>query len=248
MRLGRLLEIKNPYSREIDETIKPEYMVQILQQQYTTQIPVCDFVETTIVDKYCRCDNRNYKAYETIDDMLNDKLDTGRPGWESRIKNTNIPWENLNKFGYEKGIVVWYQKTYEENDIRNKYILYPLGNVYQRDIIEKWIVDMNSKMFMDSFIWKETKFWRLDVYSEKTVIYNQNLFENEYIPILCRVWEIILECRRILADSNDQNRTSNIEKYLEKIESEPGNPFYNENKVKKRKKEIDNYNPISSNI
>ena len=26
---GRLLEIKNPYSREIDTTVKPEYMVQI---------------------------------------------------------------------------------------------------------------------------------------------------------------------------------------------------------------------------
>jgi len=123
-----------------------------------------------------------------------------------------------------------------------------LTNVYQRDIIEKWIVDMNSKMFIVGFMWKETKLWRLDVYSEKTVIYNQNLFENEYIPILCQVWDIILECRRILTTSDEQNRHNNIEKYLEKIESEPGNPFYNENKTKKRKKEIYNYNAISNTI
>jgi hypothetical protein len=94
---GRLLEIKNPYSREIDNDVKPEYMVQILQQQYTTWLPICDFLELTIVDKYCKSANPNYKPYNTLEDMLNDKLDITNPSWLTRIKNKNIPSENLKR-------------------------------------------------------------------------------------------------------------------------------------------------------
>jgi hypothetical protein len=223
---GRLLEIKNPYSREIDNTIKPEYMVQILQQQYTTGLPVCDFVETTIVDKYCK--NTNYKPYETLQEMLDDKLDTSKPNWQSRIKNKYIPYENLNKFGNEKGLVVWYQKIITENDIRNKYILYPLGNIYQSRDIEKWIIDTNSQQFTNGFIYKETKYWRLDVYAEKTVVYDQKLYEGEYIPTLTDVWNIITECRTIIKNKG------NIENYIEDLENRKDTPFYNENKRKKK--------------
>ena len=108
-KFGRLLEIKNPYSREIDETIKPEYMVQILQQQYTTQLPICDFVETTIVDSKCNTSNSNYKPYMNLAEMLADKLDKTNLTWKNRIKNHNIPDDNLNKFGNEKGLVICYK-------------------------------------------------------------------------------------------------------------------------------------------
>lgn len=226
-RLGRLLEIKNPYSREIDETIKPEYMVQILQQQYTTAIPVCDFVETTIVDKYCRLGDSNYRAYETLEDMLADRLD---PKNLSRIKNHNIPIGNLTKFGFEKGVVLWYQRIISVSDIRNRYILYPLSAPYDLLSIEKWVVDMNSTQFNDQYIFKEAKYWRLEVYSEKTVIYDQKLYEEEYIPILSKVWDIIIKCREIISADGD------IEQYLAEIETTPGNPFYNDNKVKKNGK------------
>lgn len=233
-RLGRLLEIKNPYSREIDETIKPEYMVQILQQQYTTGIPVCDFVETTIVDKYCRVGNANYKPYQTLDDMLNDKLDQSRTDWQDRIKNHNIPSDNLTKYGYEKGLVVWYQRAYSDNDIRNKYILYPLNGIYNKDIIERWIVDTNSAQFQNGFTFKEVKYWRLDVYSEKTVIYDKELYEGSYVPILCKVWDIIIHCRKIIVESNlAGDRAGDLESYLEELENDVNSPFYNENKMRK---------------
>ena len=103
---GRLLEIKNPYSREIDKHIKPEYMVQILQQQFTTGLPICDFVETTIVDLYCNTTDSNYKPYTNLEGMLADKLDKTNINWSNRIKNKNIPSDNLNKFGNEKGFKV----------------------------------------------------------------------------------------------------------------------------------------------
>jgi hypothetical protein len=249
---GRLLEIKNPYSREIDNDVKPEYMVQILQQQYTTGLPMCDFVETTIVDKYCKNNSAFYKAYEKLDDMLNDKLDTTNLQYELRIKNKNIPWENLNKFGNEKGLVVWYQKFIAYGDIRNKYIIYPLQNQYETKIIEKWIIDTNFEQSKDGFIFKETKYWRLQVYSEKTVVYDQHKFENEYIPQLNNVWDIITICRNIQinngnrgdcdggggggGDDGDGSKNISIEKYIEDLENKKDSPFYNENKRKKKLK------------
>ncbi len=236
---GRLLEIKNPYSREIDNEVKPEYMVQILQQQYTTVLPVCDFVETTIVDKYCRkpegllcARTSNYPPYSTLEDMLADKLDMNNPNWQSRVKNKNIPLENLTRYGNEKGLVVWYQKVIADNDIRNKYILYPLANTYDARIIEKWIVDTNSQQFANGFQFKEVKYWRLMVYSEKTVVYDQKTYESDYIPRLCDVWCVINKCREI------QSRGENVENYVEDLENRKDSPFYNENKRKKKPKTI----------
>ena len=243
---GRLLEIKNPYSREIDNTIKPEYMVQILQQQYTTGLPICDFVETTIVDAKCNTSNSNYKPYMTLVEMLADVLDKSNPSWESRIKNKNIPDVNLNKFGNEKGLVVWYKKQISETDTRNKYILYPLAALYEAETIEKWVVDTNSEQWSQGYSYVSTKYWRLDVYSEKTVIYDKKTFEDEYVPQLCKVWDVITNCNNLrLAGGSTgvsngvSNRVSTneiITKYIEDEEANKDSPFYNENKRKKKAK------------
>ena len=174
---GRLLEIKNPYSREIDHEVKPEYMVQILQQQYTTQLPVCDFVETTIVDINCNTENMTNKPYTTLEEMLADILDTNRPNWGDRIKNRNIPYQNLNRFGNEKGVVVWYSKKITQEDIRHRYVIYPLENEYSYDAIKMWVLEENAKQFADKFEYVATKYWRLDVYCEKTVVYDEKLFD-----------------------------------------------------------------------
>ena len=237
-KFGRLLEIKNPYSREIDETIKPEYMVQILQQQYTTQLPICDFVETTIVDSKCNTSNSNYKPYMNLAEMLADKLDKSNPTWMNRIKNKNIPVDNLNKFGNEKGLVVWYQKQISMTDTRNKYVLYPLTSEYETITIEKWVVDTNSEQWKLGFNFVCTKYWRLDVYSEKTVVYDQSKFEGEYVPELCKVWDSILQCNEIKSKGGDVSR------YIEEMEADSASPFYNE---KKRKKKCTTDNNSNSN-
>ena len=109
--------------------------------------------------------------------MLADKLDKTNSTWQNRIKNHNIPDNNLNKFGNEKGLLLWYRKQITETDTRHKYILYPLDSLYETETIEKWIVDTNSKYFKDGYTFVCTKYWRLDVYSEKTVVYDQKIFE-----------------------------------------------------------------------
>jgi hypothetical protein len=229
-KFGRLLEIKNPYSRVIDNTIKPEYMVQILQQQYTTGIPICDFVETTIVDSYCNTNNSNYKPYANLGEMLADKLDKTNLTWESRIKNKNIPCDNLNKFGNEKGLLIWYKKQITFSDTRHKYVLYPLNGLYETETIEKWIVDTNSEYWKQGYQYVCTKFWRLDVYCEKTVVYDQTLFEGEYVPQLCKVWDVIKYCVELKAKGGD------VAKYIEEIEKNKDSPFYNDSKRKKKVK------------
>lgn len=225
-KFGRLLEIKNPYSREIDNIIKPEYMVQILQQQYTTQLPICDFVETTIVDKFCH--TFTSKPYDVLSEMLDDKLDKTKPDWQNRIKNHNIPDDNLNRFGNEKGILIWFKKQMTFTDIRHKYVLYPLTSLYETDAIEKWVVDTRSEQFKDGYSYVCTKYWRLDVYSEKTVVYDQKLFEEEYVPQLCAVWEIITKCKEM------QTKGEDVASYIEELEKTKESPFYNENKRKKK--------------
>ena len=243
---GRLLEIKNPYSREIDTTVKAEYMVQILQQQYTMQIPICDFVETTIVDINCNTYTSNNKPYTNLAEMLDDKLDMSNPNWEKRVKNKNIPLENLNKFGNEKGLVVWYQKKISLSDIRNKFVIYPLHATYDTETIEKWIVDKNGENFTDGFLFITTKYWRLDVYSEKTVVYDQALFEDNYIPRLGAVWDIIAKCK----DMGLRGYINEVETYIDDLENQKDGPFYNENKRKKKVKvsnsDLNTYNPTNS--
>ena len=247
-KFGRLLEIKNPYSREIDTSVKPEYMVQILQQQYTTQIPICDFVETTIVDINCHTYLSNNKPYTSLDDMLNDKLDMSNPNWQKRVKNKNINKDNLNKFGNEKGLVIWYKKRISDTDTRHKYLLYPLDAIYDKTIIEKWIIDMNGEQFTNGFTFITTKYWRLDVYCEKTVVYDQPTYEGEYVPKLCEVWDIITKCKEMALKNGNGN--GNVEDYIDDLENRKDTPFYNANKRKKKAKisnsNLNTYNPTNS--
>lgn len=57
---GRLLEIKNPKSREISGIPKIEYWVQMQFQMHVTKLHICDFLETT------------FEEYETEEDFMKD--------------------------------------------------------------------------------------------------------------------------------------------------------------------------------
>ena len=125
--------------------------------------------------------------------------------------------------------------------------MYPLTALYDALTIEKWTVDTNSEQFKDGYRYVCSKYWRLDVYSEKTVIYDQNKFEGEYVPLLCKVWDVITNCNALKidggnrSDGSDGSDRCNIANYIEEIEKNKDSPFYNENKIKKRAK-LDKYN------
>ena len=175
--------------------------------------------------------------------MLADCLDTSQPSSLSRIKNHNIPVMNLNKFGNEKGLLVCYQKAFTPSDIRNKYVIYPLNIPYVQLEIEKWIVDTNSTQFADGFMFREIKFWRLDVYAEKTVVYNYALFEGEYVPLLCEIWRVICKCRELQKTASNTDMVA----YLEDMTNQKDNPFYNANANRKRNNEKKKLKSTTSN-
>lgn len=190
-RYGRLLEIKCPYTRIIDNNIKPEYDIQILQQQYTCKLPICDFLECGIIDT----DHKglpNITSYINYDDMLNDIYDT-----EYKIQNSNIPISNLTKEGYEKGImIVIYKSTGICNEYGKKeYIphqyLYPIDKPYIRHEIMSWIIKFQNTVNTSDYGCMYIKSWKLYNFSIKTKIYNQNKYEYEFIPKLSSIWNNI---------------------------------------------------------
>ena len=93
-RIGRLVEIKNPYDYDDSDLIKPEYKVQILQQQYVLDLPVCDFVKTNIIRPNCKDSTvkLGFKPIETLRQFLAD-IPSSDP--DTPIANANIPRNNL---------------------------------------------------------------------------------------------------------------------------------------------------------
>jgi putative phage-type endonuclease len=204
-RYGRMLEIKNPYSRRINGKIKPEYASQMQQQMFVARLPMCDFLETEIKDIRCINSSTCYdKQYEDIQEMLNDKLDTSVEGWEKKVENKNIPVENLNKFGLEKGVIVVFSKTVafkDDSHPNNEEItetlqtveIYPLEIPYKYEEIIKWISDKKEHYIKNGYQMEIILNWKLYKYSVITVQYNQHKYENDSVPKLNEGWKKIQE-------------------------------------------------------
>jgi len=214
-RRGRLVEVKNPYSRIIDDTILPKYQLQMLQQQFSCQLPICDFLETTFVD--LDCNTYQIPPYYNINEMLNDKLDTTQPNWKSIIKNKNIPYENLNSMGNEKGYLIRFKRYRDSNnkDEEFKTVQYPLVAEYSREAIIKWKRDMIEKMASEGFYNYTLKIWRLDVLDVKEFIYDSNKYQNTIIPELESHWTKIINYKQgiidlLLKKRDEMSLTNNV--------------------------------------
>lgn len=200
-RYGRLVEIKNPYSRIIDGTIKPDYYGQMQQQMFVTGLPLCDFLECEIKDIRCTNSSSCYdEQYENIHDMLEDVLDTSVDDWKSKIQNKYVPWQNLNKYGREKGVIIVFNKTvmvehngteFEENIQRVE--LYPLNIQYKYENIIAWLNEIKKKYRAQGYTPSSVLNWKLYKYSVITVHYDQDKFEKGRLPKLTKAWEKIQE-------------------------------------------------------
>jgi hypothetical protein len=87
---------------------------------------------------------------------------------------------------------------------------------------------MNSQQLQENYLYVQTKYWRLDVYSEKTVVYDKAVFEDDYVPKLCEIWEVICKCNSMIAKGED------VSSYVDDLENQNDSPFYNEKKRKKK--------------
>ena len=185
-RIGRLVEIKNPYKFDETDDIKPEYLIQIYQQQYVLGLPLCDFIKTNIIGANASTDtiDKGFCPYKTLDDLLADI-----PGRDLVLYNTNIPANNLTARGMEKGVLISYKATM--GDIKS--LVYPLTIEYEKDAITKWIIQQRAQL-VSSGINKESivvQYWYVARYSQQTVEYDAEIFEKNYLPRLELIQKII---------------------------------------------------------
>ena len=112
-RYGRLLEVKNPKSRELSGIPKLEYWIQMQHQMECCNLYECDFIETI------------FKEYENEDDYKN-----GEHEWKGVIlmfnDSNNEPYYEYPELNLsEKKFDKWYDKTMDKNEdktwIRNIY-------------------------------------------------------------------------------------------------------------------------------
>ena len=197
---GNLLEIKNPYSRTINNSIKKEYQKQITAQQEVCGLSRCDFLEN------------KYNYYNSQEEFLNDKFDYKNNQISSLsvkeqdhyIKNHNISLNNINNEGVEKGILL---KFKHKSD--NKYIseLFDLRLTYNKSSIDEWIA-LKTKEYSTEYDVNDILYWSVNIYSIKECLFDNEEWE-ELLKYSTSLWTRILE-ERLLSD-NEVSAKYNLE-------------------------------------
>ena len=162
-RYGRMLEIKNVVSRDINGIPKKEYWVQMQLQMEVCDLDECDFLETKFTEY------PDYNAYK--DDNIQGE----------KIQGEKIQGEKM------KGIIIYFH-TKEGKPF---YVYKPLDLV-EEDDVSKWEDDILSLYQSEEYKYTYMKFiyWKLDVFSCVLVLRNKEWFKNN-IPQLEKVWKII---------------------------------------------------------
>jgi len=158
---GRMLEIKNVVSREINGIPKKEYWVQMQLQMEVCNLDECDFLETKFTEYL---DHESY--YKDTKD----------------IQNVTIALDNM-----PKGIIIYFS-TPKNTPF---YVYKPLELTNEKDIIEweeKNINTYQSEEYNYTFL--KFIYWKLEVYSCVLEYRNKEWFKNS-IGQLEKVWKII---------------------------------------------------------
>jgi len=168
-RYGRMLEIKNPVSREITGIPKKEYWVQMQLQMEVCDLDECDFLETKFVEYP---DYDSYRSDSAIAHDLN--------GVEFKSYVTTAD------DSYKGTIIYFHTKE------RKPFYLYQPLNLYLEEDISKWEEENIEKYESESFNYTFLKFiyWKLDKLSCVLVLRNKDWFKNN-IGQLEKVWKTI---------------------------------------------------------
>jgi len=174
-RYGRMLEIKNVVSREINGIPKKEYWVQMQLQMEVCDLDECDFLET----KFTEYPDRVSYNFDISNEVFTDSED--------------VEWFNicLSKDGKMKGEIIYFH-TKEGTPF---YVYKPLDCVHPNEI-NNW-QDFSVEKYENepyNYIYMKTIFWKLEVLSCVLVLRNREWFKNN-VQQLEKVWKIIEEER-----------------------------------------------------
>ncbi len=162
-RFGRMLEIKNVTTREIDGIPKIEYWIQMQLQMEVCDLDECDFLETKFVE------------YETAEEYWNDvEKDTNTDTDENEQEQDEI----RSKY---KGVIMYFTNPHT-------YEYAPLDIAVQKDAFEKW-EEEKMEQHKDK-IWIKNCYWKAEYISCVLVERNRRWF-NDNINELSATWSII---------------------------------------------------------
>lgn len=168
-RFGRMLEIKNPLSREITGIPKKEYWVQTQLQMEVCDLDECDFLET------------KFSEYIDYESYINDSVISYDINGK-KIKNYVNTANNL----YKGTIIYFHTKEGKPFYLYKPLSLYLLEDIciWEEENIEKY----QSEPFNYTFI--QFIYWKLEVLSCVLILRKKDWFKNN-IWQLENVWKII---------------------------------------------------------
>tara|TARA_B100000686_G_C16775446_1_gene968107 strand:+ start:612 stop:2216 length:1605 start_codon:yes stop_codon:yes gene_type:complete len=171
--IGRMLEIKCPYSRQITGIIPKYYFYQVLGQLEVCDLEYCDFLECSI------------KEYNNSEEYWNDiyqEVDQ----FENTITNNSptVGQYGLSSLGNEKGILIEYLNREKEKSL---CFYAPIG--ISPDDFDKWFDDnMNTIENDDNLIFSRVFYWKL--IEMNTVLVKRDKFKwARTVPLICEFWD-----------------------------------------------------------
>jgi hypothetical protein len=190
-RYGRLLEIKNVKSREIDGVVSKPYWVQTQIQMEVCNLNECDFLETKFIE------------YENYNDYINDNFDKIPEPYdfgeiiqednlnsEEEDTSTHSTKSNESTCQYKYvGVILHFYKSNEPLC----YVYQPLHLKTLHDI-QQWEEQMTTKYVNDGYQWITNSYWKLSVFNCVLILRNKLWFHNS-INEITQFWNLIKEER-----------------------------------------------------
>ena len=137
----------------------------------------------------------------------------------------------------EKGILISY-KDVISGDI--KVLIYPITIPYIKENILEWIKKNKDELLKNGCNSRSIsiQYWYVAKYFEKTVIYDEDLFEKHYLPRLELIWQLVKYLRQIKDKCSAKYGNDILKQFLEtKIKTHLNKPskFY---------QDVNNFNEI----
>lgn len=176
-RHGRLLEIKNVKSRDIDGIVSKPYWVQTQLQMEVCNLNECDFLETKFIEY------ENYNAF-VKDVNLSEGLEPETETYPSDLDDDQFECE----YKY-KGVILYFYKSSEPPC----YVCNPLHIKTLIDI-QEWEEQITTEYVNNGYQWITNYYWKLVIFNCVLILRNCFWF-NQSIKDIIQFWKLIQEER-----------------------------------------------------